>query len=80
MKEYRNALQALETVATGLSELLTKESRDLLNGSLDYSGLIIRISGDIVQTVYSISDYIVGAQSRAAFIRESIQFAACNRF
>ena len=80
MQEYTNALQALEAIEPGLLSLLTQESRDLLDGALDYSGLAIQISGDIVRTVDTISEYVVSVESRAAFIRETIQFAVCNRF
>ena len=80
MQKYTNALQALEAIEPGLLSLLTQESRDLLDGILDYSGLAIQISSDIVRTIDTISGYVINVESRAAFIRESIQFAACNRF
>ena len=80
MQEYANALQALEAMEPGLLSLLTQESRDLLDGALDYSGLVIQVSGDIVRTIDTISDYVVNVESRTAFIRETIQFAVCNRF
>lgn len=80
MQEYTSALQALDAIEPGLLSLLTQESRDLLDGALDYSGLVIQVSGDIVRTIDTISDYVVNVESRVAFVREQIQFAVCNRF
>lgn len=80
MQEYTNALQAIEAIEPDLISMLTQESRDLLDGALDYSGLVVQVSGDIVRTIDTISEYVVSIESRAAFIRETIHFAVCNRF
>lgn len=80
MQEYTSALQAMEAIEPRLLSLLTQESKDLLDGALDYSGLVVQVSGDIVSTIDTISEYVVSIESRAAFIRETIHFAACNRF
>ena len=79
MKEYTNALELIEDERPAVLHGLSESDRDILDGALDYSSIVLRVSDNMVSAVDSIDETVYSTETMQEFIDSTLQWLSEER-
>ena len=79
MREYTNVLKLIEAECSDVLHGLSESDRDILDGALDYSSIVLRVSDNMVSAVDSIDETVYSTETMQEFIDSTLQWLSEER-